>query len=87
LVLFFFLLFAEFCKNAKSCKIKGRGLRVAGLLKGNRRERKHLTLSQRKKNLRGAVGLRETLKIYGKIEQRIKGAPAEIQNTPQKRYF
>lgn len=60
---------------------------MAGLLKGNRRERKHLTPSQRKKNLRGAVGLRETLKNYGKIRQRIKGPPAEIQNTPQKRYF
>lgn len=60
---------------------------MAGLPKGNRRERKHLTPSQRKKNLRGAVGLRETLKNYGKIRQRIKGPPAEIQNTPQKRYF
>ena len=71
----------------KVAKVKERGLRVVGLLKGNRRERKHLTLSQRKKNLKGAVGLRETLKIYGKIKQRIKGAPAEIQNTPLKRYF
>ena len=71
----------------KVAKVKERGLRVVGLLKGNRRERKHLTPSQRKKNLRGAVGLRKTLKNYGKIKQRIKGAPAEIQNTPLKRYF
>lgn len=68
-------------------KIKERGLRVAGLPKRNRRERKHLTLSQRKKNLRGAVGLRKTLKNYGSRRQGIEGAPAEIQNTPQKRYF
>lgn len=50
---------------------------MAGLLKENRRERKHLTLSQRKKNLRGAVGLRKTLKNYGSRRQRIKVAPAE----------
>ena len=87
MVLFFFLFFADFCKIAEVVKAKERGFRVVGLLKGNRRERKHLTLSQRKKNLRGAVGLRKTLKNYGKIKQRIKGAPAEIQNTPQKRYF
>lgn len=59
-------------------KLKERGLRVAGLPKGNRRERKHLTLSQRKKNLRGAVGLRKTLKNYGSRRQRIKVPPAEI---------
>lgn len=71
----------------KVAKVKEKGLRVAGLLKGNRRERKYLTLSQRKKNLRGAVGLRKTLKNYGSRKQRIKGPPAEIKNTPQKRYF
>lgn len=76
-----------FAKMQKLQKLKERGLRVAGLPKGNRKERKHLTLSQRKKNLRGAVGLRKTLKNYGSRRQRIKGAPAEIQNTPQKRYF
>lgn len=62
----------------KIAKVKERGLRVVGLLKGNRRERKHLTLSQRKKNLKGAVGLRKTFKNYGSRRQRIKGAPAEI---------
>ena len=74
-------------KQSKGKERKGKGLRVAGLSKGNRRERKHLTLSQRKKNLREVVGLRKTLKNYGKIRQRIKGPPAEIQNTHQKRYF
>lgn len=76
-----------FAKMRNVAKTKESGLRVAGLPKGNRRERKHLTLSQRKKNLRETLGLRKTLKNYGSRRQRIKGAPAEIQNTPQKRYF
>ena len=70
---------AEFCKNAESCKSKGKGLRVAGLLKGNRRERKHLILSQRKKNLRGAVGLRKTLKITGKLSKESRVRPPKFK--------